>query len=208
LAFHRFYSYNELLMKIKKQNLFIVNELPVNIDINIDIGLYLLTGENGIGKTSFFNFLKENNQTPGSDSEIAFMDQFPLSPINEIRLSDIISFFNKGNRPFDCERAYQLIDRYEIAYLLDRAICLYSGGENQIVKFILMYCQNVDYYFLDEPLQYVDQLRVDKMKQDLKELSTTKAVVIIEHRGEYLDDLNPSRIKMVRNQQVVELYGY
>jgi ABC-type multidrug transport system ATPase subunit len=195
-------------MKIENTELFIVNDLPVSISVDLKQGLYLLLGDNGIGKTTFFNYLKENRENLSPKSHFAFMDQFPLSAINEIRLKDILVLLKSGSANCDVERANDLILRYEVEYLMERPVIFYSGGENQIIKFILLMCQNVDYYFLDEPLQYIDKKRVALLKEDIAELSLAKTVVVIEHRADELQELRSNLITMERNDSKVTINGY
>jgi ATP-binding cassette subfamily E protein 1 len=195
-------------MKIENKELFIVNSLPVNINVDLKEGLYLLVGENGVGKTSFFNYLKEHKENLSPKSRFAFMDQFPLSAINEIRLTDILKLLESSKTTFDLKKANHFIDKYQIRYLLDRPLIQYSGGENQVVKFIILICQDVEFYFLDEPLQYIDKKRIVLLKEDIAELAKRKTIVIIEHRAHELEELNPYMITMEKKGCEVIINGH
>jgi len=194
-------------MKIKNSKLFFVNKLPVNSDFVICKGLSLLTGENGVGKSSFFNFVKANRSHFIKNQKIAFMDQFPLSPINDVRVCDAIDLLSRGLTHFYYEDALLLLKDFQLEYLVDRPIRQLSGGENQLLKFILLVSQNVDYYFLDEPLQYIDRSRLDVLKKKIQNLSYEKSIFLIEHRIELLEDLNPKRVLMENCASEVRLYG-
>ncbi len=195
-------------MKIKNQTLFYVNSLPVNIDIDLDQqnGIYLLTGENGVGKSSLLNHFKIHRSL-FLEKKCAFMDQFPLTPINEIRVKDVLDLFEDGIADFDKARALSLFNRYGLDYIIDRSISLLSGGENQLLKFIFLLGQEADIYFLDEPLQYIDEKRLALLLEDIKKLSYSKCLLIVEHRSSLFENLELAQIQMQRNEQEIIVSG-
>lgn len=195
-------------MLIKSRNLFYVNKRPVSADFELTKGITLLTGDNGVGKTSFFNYLKESKSEFFKEATFAFMDQFPLMTINEIRLCDVLKLVSDTDFFFDTNLLSKLLDRYNLNYLLERPVRLYSGGENQLVKFLLMISQNVDYYFLDEPLHYIDQERLILLKEDLIKLAKDKVILVIEHRSHEIEALNPKLLKMKNTSKGVQISGY
>ena len=190
-------------MKISQTQLFYVNAYSVNCELEIFDGLNILTGRNGIGKTTFFDYIKNHAKELFPNKVCAFMDQFPLKPLIELRGIDILQILEEDISRFKPDKANELIDLFNFRKLLDACVENYSGGENQIFKFILMMGQQADIYFLDEPLQYLDDKNIEKLMSEIYQLSDKK-IVMIEHRLEKLLDLNCHWIEMKEwNQNII-----
>jgi ABC-type multidrug transport system ATPase subunit len=194
-------------MRLTKDNYFCVNDMQVDVDINLNVGLNLLTGPNGIGKSSFLNALKHDVLSIFSKRKVAFMDQFPLAPVNEVRLLDVLKMMSGSFEHFDQAQARRLIKMFDIDYLVNRSIKLLSGGENQLVKFILAASQRVDFYFLDEPLQFLDKEKLKLVKSHLELLAKTSCVFIIEHQIDHLVDLEVTHFGMKQKKGRITIYG-
>ena len=194
-------------MRLIKEKYFNVNGTQVDVDINLNVGLSLLTGPNGIVKSTFLNTLKHDVLLIFNNRKVAFMDQFPLAPVNDVRLRDVLKIMSGRFDHFDEVQARTLIGLFGIDYLVDRSIKLLSGGENQLVKFILAASQRVDYYFLDEPLQFLDKDKLKLVKSHLEFLSKTSCVFIIEHQSDHLVDLKVVHFEMKQKKGRIAIYG-
>lgn len=186
-------------MKIKAQKIFNIRHLSVSCDLELRTGINLLTGSNGIGKSTFFHYLKNYRSELIPGLTCAFMDQFPLLPLSELRGEDIIHILNKDISWFRADIAYSLVEFLSLKKLLCHKVESYSGGENQLFKFILLLSQDVDCYFLDEPLQYLDDHNISLVLEKIQNLKDKK-VLIIEHRKEKLLQIKPYSFEMKQQE--------
>lgn len=182
-------------MRIENQKLFKVKNIWVDCNFELKDGLNILSGSNGIGKTSFLNFLKVNKKDIFKNHICAFMDQASLKPISELTGAEILNILSSDLDRFDKNRALDLVEQFGFNKLLNAKVEVYSGGENQVFKFILLVAQNSDIYFLDEPLQYLDDDNVQKMLKVLDGLKTKK-LFMVEHRKEKLNEVSFHQINM------------
>jgi energy-coupling factor transporter ATP-binding protein EcfA2 len=186
-------------MKINFDSNLFVNELEVKGDLELKSGLNVLSGRNGLGKSTLFNFIKNNRNKFFENEKLSFMDQFPLMPLSELRVQDLFNILVEDISYFDIKKSNELLDFFKFNSLLTRSVNLLSGGENQILKFILASSQKTNFYFFDEPLQYLDGENLKKVIDEIKNLSTSSTVVVIEHRKEHLSHLDVNWIEMVED---------
>ena len=78
---------------------------------------------------------------------------------------------------------------FELEEVLDRELSKLSGGELQRLALAATMMKDVDVYFFDEPSSYLDIYQRVKMARQIKKLSETKQVVVIEHDLAILDFL-------------------
>ncbi|TQS77115.1 MAG: ATPase [Candidatus Methanarcanum hacksteinii] len=78
---------------------------------------------------------------------------------------------------------------FDLTEVLDRELSKLSGGELQRLAMAATMMKDVDVYFFDEPSSYLDIYQRVKMARQIKALSETKQVVVIEHDLAILDFL-------------------
>ena len=186
-------------MKLKSKNIFQVHDVNVSCDLVLNEGINVLTGANGIGKSIFFHYIKNHRTEVLPGLSCAFMDQFPLLPLSELRGEDLIQILDSDIPWFNGQKSKELIKEFQFERLLGNKVESYSGGENQIIKFVLLLSQDVDCYFLDEPLQYLDDKNIALVLEKLQSLSSKK-VLIIEHRKEKISEVKPHFFEMSKNE--------
>lgn len=191
-------------MIVQKDKIFKVSEKYVSCNFELKSGINVLFGPNGIGKTTFFHYIKSNRKDILGNSTCAFMDQFPLAPVSELTGNDILSILKKDLVNFDFEKVDFLINKFNFTRLLNSKVENYSGGENQIFKFIILMGQNADIYFLDEPLQYLDNDNVEKLLEVLESLNSKK-ILIVEHRKEKIESRDYNNVYMKNNNELIEI---
>lgn len=175
-------------MQIEFNNRFKIQDLDVACKIDLRPGkMTLLVGENGIGKSSFIRFLKLHQSEFFKGMTVNFMDQFPLSPINQI------SYFELKRQISEC-RQEDLHFFTELEMLSKeyhtKPINDLSGGQNQMIKLLLTCLRGGDIFIFDEPFQYLDKQNSQKLKevlQSLKELG--KTVLVVEHHHDKIKDI-------------------
>ncbi|MDR2846236.1 MAG: ribosome biogenesis/translation initiation ATPase RLI, partial [Candidatus Methanoplasma sp.] len=78
---------------------------------------------------------------------------------------------------------------FDLTEVLDRELTKLSGGELQRLAMAATMMRNADVYFFDEPTSYLDIYQRVKMARLIKELSTDRQVIVIEHDLAILDYL-------------------
>ena len=110
--------------------------------------------------------------------------------------SDILQILKEEIPLFNEGLLNQLVEDFNFKSLLSKEVNLLSGGENQILKFILLFCQSADVYALDEPLQYLDGENLNKILKYILDISNEKVLLIIEHKRDIFKDLRCHEILM------------
>lgn len=190
-----------------QENLFIEDH-RLDCMIKLDFGkLTLISGANGVGKSSLIHLLKIHQKKYFAGHHPVFVDQFPLQPLNEISLSDTLKLFD-GCR-------IEGLDLFTIVYkecenFKDIPIKNLSGGQNQLCKMAIALFVSGDIFVLDEPFQFLDQRNLDLVLKILQELkNSNKAILLVEHRKEIVQEIIDYTGLMHRNDQVIRIdYGH
>lgn len=168
--------------RIAGEALFSVNGFAVNSDFEAKKGFVnLLVGENGIGKSSFFRYLKESQFSQKAQTSMAFMDQESLRPLVDMQVGDIFATLYEELPRVRSWREAQDEYALEVESLLCKKISFLSGGENQRVKLLMTLMQDAEAYFLDEPLQFLDGFWQKRFLEIFNLLASQKLLTIIEH---------------------------
>ena len=110
-----------------------------------------------------------------------YVDKLPLQVKGVVR-----DLLNKIQERMTVEEAAK---EFELEEVLDRELSKLSGGELQRLALAATMMKDVDVYFFDEPSSYLDIYQRVKMARQIKKLSETKQVVVIEHDLAILDFL-------------------
>lgn len=166
-----------------------------------------IMGVNGIGKSTILKILSRNiplesninnrfNGTelqpfldPESKLTFAYKPQYieKIAKIKNIKVMDLLQ--KKNHR----EMLDESIRVLELEGILNREVSVLSGGELQRLAIALVYLQDVDVYFFDEPTSYLDveqRLKVSNLIRELASLG--KYVIVVEHDISILDYLTDS----------------
>lgn len=113
-----------------------------------------------------------------------YVDKLPMQVKGVVR-----DLLNKIQERMTVEEAAK---EFELEEVLDRELSKLSGGELQRLALAATMMKDVDVYFFDEPSSYLDIYQRVKMARQIKKLSETKQVVVIEHDLAILDFLADS----------------
>lgn len=198
------------MWKIKAEAAFKVNGLVAQLDLVFKKGhVNLIYGENGVGKTSFFRYMKEK-QSFISENKCVFMDQFPLAPLVKLKVKDVLSTICEelSNTPFDW-KGHDAYSSLGIDKLEDKNVEDLSGGENQKLKFFMTLLQKAHSYFLDEPFQFLDKETQKYFRTQIAALSEHSYVIVIEHNREVFEGVrvNLSKMSLQGERLKLEAYG-
>lgn len=156
----------------------------------------LLCGENGIGKSSFIQFIKLNPQLRDKN-QCSFSDQLPLRSVNTIKVKTFLEMLSHDFKNFNYDFKNELLIE-----ILEKSINDLSGGENQILKLIVALSFDSDFYILDEPSTYLDEQKVSTVKKLISEKrKSSKTVLIVEHRSQLFEDIIDRKIKIEKAQE-------
>ena len=167
------------------------------ISFSIEDGDYLcIIGENGSGKSTLMRTLL-NLQTPISGEitfasgvkrdEIGYLPQqtviqkdFPAS-VREIVLSGCQN--RAGMRPFykrsEKNRAYEMMEKLQIANLKNQSYRELSGGQQQRVLLARALCASRKMLLLDEPVTGLDPNAAEEMYRLIEKINRDDKVTII-----------------------------
>lgn len=139
----------------------------------------VIVGENGIGKSTllhrFCSLLKP--------SLWVLVEQKTLDYFFDRKLKTLKDLFLKAHPPQLNLVAFNFLwQAFELDQKEERWISQLSGGEGQALKLCLTLCKEADFYFLDEPTQYLDGGRKQILLSYLEELRRSgKSLLVVEH---------------------------
>lgn len=143
-------------------------------------GIVQVTGANGSGKTTFLRYLASKN--------IKYISYLP----QETFIFENLTI---------CENltAYTInVDECKFPYLLPAELTVngsqLSGGEKRKLQLYIILNSKKKLIVLDEPFNHIDQLTTARLSADIKKLSTSKVIMIVDHNyhiqaDDYLDIL-------------------
>jgi len=167
----------------------------VNLDMN-QPGIYIISGENGIGKTTFIEGV-----IFGNDEKITFLDEslreeylnFRHRLISYLPQNIAQPFYTvetylknamelKSSNEKDKARCWEYLKRFDFEIEgLKRPFKELSGGEQIKIAFVSAIMKDTPYLFLDEPTNNLDDASVETLKSIINELSENRVVVIVSH---------------------------
>ncbi|MFT6633308.1 MAG: ABC-type Mn2+/Zn2+ transport system ATPase subunit [Bacteriovoracaceae bacterium] len=189
---------------LKKEDSFFINNTPVLGELFMVPGkVSIILGENGVGKSSFFQYLKLNQKDIFPKIKCNFTDQMRINPVNEVHFENILE-----NLVDYKHESISFFDEYlsELKEFKERSLKNLSGGQNQIVKIFLSAYLGGDFFFFDEPLQYLDQKNRTLFKHYLKILKEKgKSICLVEHHFNLLEEYIDYRFVLTKEVDRTEL---
>jgi ABC-type uncharacterized transport system fused permease/ATPase subunit len=218
------------ILSIKKLRLFSVDGskklLSIDDPVDFQTGVYLLTGDNGAGKSTFLNALSgiSFEGTNGALSTIDYQQQVHI-PQNVAHkdgtsLLDLILYPRKiedlkPRTPREIrDEIAALLDQFELKKLSDDLDQVknwsteLSGGEKQIISLIQAFVARPKLLLLDEVTSAMSEDNKLKAKNEIKRFSEkNKAVVIhIEHGARNNSEYYTHEIKLAGGRmEVIDL---
>lgn len=161
-----------------------------NINLQIDSGHIIgLLGPNGSGKTTLIKlvtgllaptsgsiYVEEEPVGPSSKNLVSYLpDHSYLN--NNMRVQDVIAFFDDFYEDFDSTRAYDMLTKLGInpSYKLKT----FSKGTKEKVQLILVMSRRARLYILDEPIAGVDPAARDYILETILTNYDENATILI-----------------------------
>lgn len=195
------------VFQLKKTQIF-QNKRLLNQD---DLAIYpkstLITGPNGVGKTSLFKAMTKMIPYTGSFTyheheisklrprkyltQVAQIFQKATDQFLTVSVKDEIELSKKDrNSFFTDEKIDEWLTKLDLANHLDQVVYTLSGGQQKKLQILLMLMTKHDVLLIDEPLSGLDQqsiqLVLTMMRESQKHLNQT--FLIISHQIDELAD--------------------
>lgn len=157
-------------------------------DIILELGQgegIVLTGPNGIGKSTLFNALVKEYQDV---NQLSLVDQRPLDFFYDRAITDVKKILLQTRAQiFDEETFCFLWEGFGLHEKKNRLLSELSGGERQTLKICVGLSKKAEVYLLDEPFQSLDLNRKDFLTRFINEnLREKYSLIIIEHELQYI----------------------
>ena len=188
---------------------FLFKEVNSNFESN---QIHIIYGDNGIGKTTFFNIL--TGQIRNFIGKI-IINQNEISKYNALELSEIISIcyasqpksdlwvhevFSFSN--IETNQIKECIKSFEIAQFMNRNIQELSEGERQWIFIARAMARNTPFILLDEPTAFLDLSKRKKLKEIIFQYSQNHTILINTH-DEDLSRIENSSTWFIENQNFI-----
>lgn len=178
---------------VRVNNLTILNKRISlkNLSFNFSsVGIYLVTGPNGSGKTSVIERIvygrndiefENSKQQELYDKDRTFL--FSYVPQNAVFPDmSVWEYVSKKNKSVQKADLLKLMEEFQISDIpLNKSIRLLSGGEKKKLSIICNFLKNTPYIFLDEPTNHLDDSSVIVLRNILEKMSKSKTIIVATH---------------------------
>jgi ATP-binding cassette subfamily E protein 1 len=166
-------------------------------------------GPNGIGKSSFMQFLKLNSKEIFEGLELSFCSQFPMQVLGDLTCRDLLTFMTQEGNCVSQLDEYELINAFQFTEKLDRPINQLSGGENQVLKLLACFLIDADVYLCDEPSAFLDRGKLEVLVKILEELKQKgKTIILIDHGWEFLHQISDEILEFYQDTDYISVREY
>lgn len=158
-----------------------------DLQVSVNTGKALvLIGENGLGKTTLLH--RFYLDVPAASRVV--VEQKTSEYFFDRKLITIKQFFLEAElKGFNQEAFHTLWNAFDLSSKEERLISNLSGGESQALKLCMSLCKEAEYYFLDEPSQFLDESKKKVLLQFLEYLlSREKTLLLVEHNLDWLPE--------------------
>ena len=186
------------------------NDKTIFKDLNLKIesyGLYLLKGDNGSGKTTFFNLLTsfdnfDNGQIKVNREEVnketydkyIYYYNVDFNLVDYLEVKDNLNLYPK-------EKVNKLIKEFGLEDQMNHKVSEISKGEKARVGIIKALLSSKEIILLDEPFAYLDLKTSKLVFSKLKEYAKNHIVIFSDHYfNEY--KINELNILNINNQSI------
>ena len=170
------------------------NQVVTNFNYEFHEGLYLVTGTNGIGKSTLLKCLA-NVISPSNDD-------CKMTSIKKAYLCEKIVISNGKPKAFlshvmRLNKTWYDIDKMLMEWHIENKVMRkLSKGNKQKIGILAMLLSDSEIYFFDEPTDALDKQSVNLFISAIKELIKEKIVVVATHEIAYFEGLDYVQINM------------
>ncbi len=176
-----------------------------NINITIhQLDRIVLVGQNGCGKSSLLNLLKNKEECDAGSIWIApnlkidYLEQDPPEPI----INNLLEFLSKNNQHPNLSRTKEIIEELNLKKInLKNKL---SGGEIRKIYIAKLILSEAELLLLDEPTNHLDLPTIDWLEKKL--LSLNKTIIIVSHDQEFLKNIS-TKTFWIHQAQILKREG-
>jgi ABC-2 type transport system ATP-binding protein len=195
--------------------------------------VYGLIGPNGSGKTTLmktiYGLVKPTSgslQMNGEKISYKTRENIAFMPTEDIFRPDltgneILGFYTDNFSDFSLEKANRILEKMKLP--LDEKIETYSTGMKMRLKVTLCLAREVELYMFDEPLNGIDVISKDLIKDTIISMTTENSTIIISshalnemelileqviflNEGDIIRDINLEELRDTENKSLESLY--
>ena len=176
-------------------------------NINISIHQFdriVLVGENGCGKSSLLNLLKNKEECDAGSIWIApnlkidYLEQDPPEPT----INNLLEFLSKDNQHPNLSKTKEIIEELNLKKInLKNKL---SGGEIRKIYIAKLILSEAELLLLDEPTNHIDLPTIDWLEKKL--LSLNKTIIIVSHDQEFLKNIS-TKTFWIHQAQILKREG-
>lgn len=195
--------------------------------------VYGLIGPNGSGKTTLMKTIyglvkpTSGNLSINNDKisfktrkNIAFMPTEDVF-MSSLTVSKVLKFYSDTFEDFSLEKAHKILENMKLP--LDEKIETFSTGMRMRLKVTLCLARNVEFYMFDEPLNGIDVISKDLIKNTIISMTTEDSTILISshalnemelileqvlflNEGTLIRDINLEELRDTENKSLESLY--
>jgi ABC-2 type transport system ATP-binding protein len=146
-------------------------------------GIYVISGENGIGKTTilknivFGKCISRSEEPENIIKNFSYIEQDP--PLLDCTVEHYLHRFNKN---IDTKLMKKLLAQFNLNLIAKKdSIMKLSGGELTKLNIISGLAKKSKYIFIDEPTNNLDDESVRVFVDIIEELALNKSIIIVTH---------------------------
>ncbi len=176
-------------------------------NINISIHKFdriVLVGQNGCGKSSLLNLLKNKEECDAGSIWIApnlkidYLEQDPPEPT----INNLLEFLSKNNKHPNLSKIKEIIEELNLKKInLKNKL---SGGEIRKIYIAKLILSEAELLLLDEPTNHLDLPTIDWLEKKL--LSLNKTIIIVSHDQEFLKNIS-TKTFWIHQAQILKREG-
>lgn len=165
-------------------------------------GLVLVTGENGVGKSTLCSYLYEQKKLP---ENIIWTESNQFRSIYPITVNSILALYRENAVNFNQERYQSLYSLFKMSAWSERTWNELSSGQGQMLKLLMGLSLNAQTYLLDEPAHFLDKEKLKALSDMINNLAKDSLVIIIDHRIDWFEGQIHSHYNLNLKDQVIRV---
>ena len=189
------HSFNMLALEVKNLSIGYDKVILKNINIKVEFGKrYIITGANGVGKTTFVKTILGLLDAKGGSIKLApYNDITYFSQEEDLEDITPVEYVRMLYPKMDNTSIRTLLGSYGVkGELAISSMQSLSGGEVSKVRLARLSLQASNLLILDEPTNHLDKISKEALKKALNEYQGT--VIMVSHDKDFYRKLNGNNV--------------
>ena len=158
-------------------------------------GLYLLTGQNGVGKSTILKMMSNIIKVSNNDYSMSKLKKVFICEKIELSNGTVYEYLNLIRKINNVKADIKaIIKKWQIP---NKDLNILSKGNRQKVAIIMSYLAEADLYLFDEPTDSLDKDGIILFKEYLHDLiDKNKIIIVASHEKKYFQKIPYKEIKL------------